>query len=109
MKQQEFFGYGSISNLGKILEKEKIKQVFLVTGRDSFEKCNAKQTLDNLLKNYKVMQFNGFSSNPKLEDITSGFKIFEKGNFDAIIAVGGGSVIDVAKAIKLFYSERYEE
>lgn len=50
----------------------------------------------------KIFVFSGFSSNPKYEEVISGLKIFKDNNCQAIIALGGGSAIDVAKCIKLF-------
>ena len=37
MKQIEYFGFGSIANLKKILERENMENIFLVTGKKSFE------------------------------------------------------------------------
>tara|TARA_Y100000310_G_scaffold343664_2_gene452344 strand:+ start:73 stop:1173 length:1101 start_codon:yes stop_codon:yes gene_type:complete len=103
MLQEEFFGYESINNLTRNLKKENSKNIFLVTGKKSFETCGAKQTLDRLLKDYEVTRFNQFSPNPKLQDIQKGLEEFRKKDSDIIVAVGGGSTIDVAKAIKMFY------
>ena len=46
--------------------------------------------------------FNGFTSNPLYEDVRQGVKLFNAEHCDAIVAVGGGSAIDVAKCIKLY-------
>ena len=46
--------------------------------------------------------FNGFTPNPLYEDICKGVEIFQKQGCDTIVAVGGGSAMDVAKCIKLF-------
>ena len=43
--------------------------------------------------------FSDFETNPKLKDIKKGISIFKKAKPNVVIAVGGGSVIDVAKAI----------
>ena len=47
-------------------------------------------------------RFSGFSPNPLYEDVASGVKQFLEAGCDAILAVGGGSAMDVAKCIKLF-------
>ena len=50
-----------------------------------------------------------FSINPKLNDAIRGCKIARENNVDFIIAVGGGSVLDIAKLIKaLFRACDYE-
>ncbi len=109
MNQQEYFGFGSIKNLEEILTKEKAKKVFLVTGRKSFKLSGAKQILDEILKDYELIKFSDFSSNPKIREIQKGLDLFQKDNFEIIVAIGGGSCIDVAKAIKMFYLEKYSK
>lgn len=46
--------------------------------------------------------FDGFSSNPVYEDVKRGVELFLEKGCDGIVAVGGGSAIDVAKCIKLY-------
>lgn len=100
--QKEYIGLDSISNLKKILNKHKPKNIFLVTGKKSYTICGAKPILDIILKNYKAVHFYDFQTNPKLSDIVKGIGIFKKNNCDFVIAVGGGSVIDMAKSINIF-------
>lgn len=50
----------------------------------------------------KVTRFNDFTSNPILEDIQLGVKVLKESNCDFIVAIGGGSSIDTAKAIKYY-------
>ena len=47
-------------------------------------------------------EFSGFSSNPLYEQVVDGVKVFNENGCDMIVAVGGGSAIDVAKCIKLY-------
>ena len=46
--------------------------------------------------------FNQFTSNPLYEQVCKGVDLFNDNRCDAILAVGGGSTIDVAKCIKLY-------
>ena len=46
--------------------------------------------------------FDQFTPNPLFEDVCRGVDLFNQNRCDAIVAVGGGSTIDVAKCIKLF-------
>ncbi len=48
------------------------------------------------------IRFNEFSPNPLYEQVCQGVEMFNSNKCDAIVAVGGGSTIDVAKCIKLF-------
>lgn len=49
-----------------------------------------------------VVVFDQFTSNPLYEDVCKGVKLFNANHCDTIVAVGGGSTIDVAKCIKLY-------
>lgn len=46
--------------------------------------------------------FSGFTPNPLYKQVREGVRIFREAKCKAIVAVGGGSAIDVAKCIKLF-------
>lgn len=48
------------------------------------------------------LRFSDFASNPQYESVRKGIEVFNSGSCDTIVAVGGGSSIDVAKCIKLF-------
>lgn len=102
MKQKEFIGKGSILKLNDILSEIKPKNIFLVTGRSSYSTSGAKNILDKLLETYNVVQFNDFETNPKFEEVIKGIHMYRRKNFDLVIAVGGGSVMDVAKLINIF-------
>lgn len=107
MKQKEYFGKGSVNNLKNILKEGGAKKIFLVAGKFSYELSGAKGRIEENLKGLAFTKFSGFSPNPSLEEIHEGLKLFKRKKYDLIIAVGGGSSIDVAKAIKLFYLEEY--
>jgi len=110
MLQEEYSGYGSIINLRRILSKEVPENIFLVTGKDSYEKSGAKRILDELLREFSVTRFYNFSSSPQEFEILRGFKLFNQRDYNLIIGIGGGSVIDTAKAIKLFhYQDKYQK
>lgn len=52
--------------------------------------------------------FSRFTSNPKYEEMLSGLTLFKEKNCDALVSIGGGSCIDVAKAIKLSLNSNLE-
>lgn len=52
--------------------------------------------------NIPYVVFDKFTPNPLYEDVVVGVKLFREQGCDAIVAVGGGSSIDVAKCIKLY-------
>lgn len=53
--------------------------------------------------------FDEFEPNPRYESVVNGLKIFRENKCDSIIAVGGGSAIDVAKCIKAFLNMNSDE
>lgn len=50
----------------------------------------------------EMIGFRDFQPNPLYENVQTGVKLFREEACDAIIAVGGGSAMDVAKCIKLY-------
>lgn len=97
----------SITSIKSILQNEKSKRVFLVTGNQSFEKSGAKDVLFPLLKEYDVFHFTDFELNPKFEDILKGVQLLHSFKPDILIAIGGGSVIDTAKLVVTFPADEY--
>jgi|TARA_B110000037_G_scaffold217118_1_gene277463 alcohol dehydrogenase class IV len=102
MNQIVEFGKDAIENLEIFLNEKKPQSIFLVTGKKSYTKCGAKDKLLPILKNYNFIRFYDFEENPKIEDVEKGVDIFNEYQCDLIIAVGGGSVIDIAKLVNFF-------
>ena len=71
---------------------------FLLVHGKSFEGLGISQIFDS----FSHTVFNGFSPNPLYEQVVEGVKAFNGNSCDMIVAVGGGSAIDVAKCIKLY-------
>lgn len=103
--QEEYFGFNSTRNLKDIIPRLFAKNIFLVTGKNSYKSSGAKKVLNELLKNYNTFHFSDFSANPKLNDVEKGIAFMKEKIFDIIIAVGGGSVIDMAKLINVLVSQ----
>lgn len=59
------------------------------------------ETLERRLK-VSVVPFQDFQPNPLYESVVAGVSLFREKNCQGIIAVGGGSAMDVAKCIKLY-------
>ncbi len=58
--------------------------------------------------NIKIVRFSDFQPNPQYESVVRGVRLYKHESCDSIVAVGGGSAIDVAKCIKLFSSANGE-
>lgn len=73
-------------------------KVFVVSD-SSFPFLNIKDDIENM--GYPHVVFSDFTPNPVYEDVCKGIDLFQITKCDCILAVGGGSAIDVAKCIKL--------
>ena len=91
--QEILFG---IENLQKVLENS--TKVFLVCD-SSYPFLNIKKDIEAL--SIPHVKFSDFSPNPHYEDVCKGIDLFQQTKCDTMLAVGGGSAIDVAKCIKL--------
>ena len=89
--------YSGINHLSEALKDS--KKVLLVCD-SSFPFLNIKEDIEGIALPYTI--FNDFTPNPLYEDVCKGIKQFNAKECDTIIAVGGGSSIDVAKCIKLY-------
>lgn len=102
MTQRVFSGYGAIEKLADILSEYAVNRIFLVTGGRSYTSCGANRTLERILAGYAVTRFSGFEVNPKLEDVLKGVDLFSSGKHECVVAIGGGTVIDMAKMVNIF-------
>lgn len=88
-----------IDNLPKILKEVGCKKLFLVID-SSYPFLNIKNAIESLAVEGKV-KFSDFTPNPLYEQVCNGIALLKTSQCDTILAVGGGSAIDVAKCIKL--------
>jgi len=75
------------------------RKILLVAGR-SYSYLDIKEEIDAL--DVPVVRFDQFTPNPLYEDVCKGVNLFNREGCDTILALGGGSSIDVAKCIKLY-------
>lgn len=99
MNSQEFFGEGTLQNLREVLLAEQPARVLLVSGKRSFESSGSAREMLPILSGINLQRFCEFSQNPKIEDIRRGVELVKQFSPDLVVAVGGGSVIDMAKLI----------
>ncbi|MFK7911772.1 MAG: phosphonoacetaldehyde reductase [Akkermansiaceae bacterium] len=97
-----FFGESSLDELGCRLDAGEHHSILLVTGRSSYETSGASRLLAPALNGRQVTRVFDFQTNPQKSDLLRVLDEIKGVDFSAIIAVGGGSVMDVAKLIKCF-------
>lgn len=75
-------------------------------GKKSYELCGAQSRLNSILKKVgvQIFEFHDFEENPKIEDLDRGLLQLRVYHPDLILAIGGGSVLDMAKLLRFFYS-----
>ncbi len=88
-----------IAQLSEILKGVGCKKLFLVVD-SSYPFLNIKDAIEALPVKERVM-FSDFTPNPLYEQVCNGIDLLKSEECDTILAVGGGSAIDVAKCIKL--------
>jgi alcohol dehydrogenase class IV len=99
--QREFFWIGAFKkeNLDKLISEFCAKKIFLVYGKNSFRLSGAEEIFSgHSIENVSYAVFNP-TPNPDIKEIKEGISSFKEFEPDMVIAVGGGSVIDSAKAI----------
>ncbi|MBH44267.1 MAG: alcohol dehydrogenase [Gammaproteobacteria bacterium] len=109
MIQKIFIGPGSIDSIDTILDNLKAKTALLITGKNSYNSHSIDQKLSSTLLNMNITKFNDFSVNPKITDAVKGIKLLELIKPDIIIAIGGGSVIDMAKQINILSAQNLDD
>lgn len=103
MKQQKLLaGNHAAAKLDSLLRIDSIKRIFLVTGRRSYDNSGVREIIEKVFSSSKIDRFSDFQVNPQFDDIMAGLQQFRKHRYDLIIAAGGGTAIDVAKAIRFF-------
>ena len=97
-----WFGNGRIKDLPKACKILKINKPLLVTDKDLVKTKMVQETLEiNKRANLLTSVFSDLKGNPLGSHVKRGVEIFKNGNYDGIIAFGGGSSLDVGKSIAL--------
>lgn len=95
-------GAGAVNTLGK--EVKQFGNKCLLVAQDNNEAMIAiRDKIGNILSEAEIAYdtFSDIRPNPLVSDIMKGVEKIRKGNYEAIVAVGGGSVIDTAKILRV--------
>lgn len=96
MEQRILSGKEQYEELDKWLTDN---NALLVCGRSGHYSNKIKEVLN---KHKNITYFSEYSPNPKFESVFQGIEVYRKSNCNAVMAIGGGSALDVAKCIKAF-------
>lgn len=92
----------SIKELPTALSAISAERLFLVLDKGAYEFCGAKSALETCFANKVISIFDRFELNPKIEDVERGIEQYRNFRPDIVIALGGGTAIDLAKLISAF-------
>lgn len=96
------------SVIEECIKENHISAVMLVCG-NSIKSLSIWEYFEELSKKIDLVIFSDFTPNPNYKSVVKGVDVFNKTKCEMIIAVGGGSAIDVAKCIKLYAKMKNEE
>ena len=93
-------GENRVKDLSEACKNLSISKPLFVTDKDLINLEMVKNIILDLRQNYNNMSiFSNFSGNPIGENVEEGVEVFNKKKCDGVIAFGGGSGLDVGKAI----------
>lgn len=100
LNETSYFGWGSRSELVNEINKRKYKKGLLVTDNTLLEVGVTNKVIDTLNNaGIDYVIFSDIKPNPTVKNVLDGLEVCKQSGADYIVAVGGGSVIDTAKAI----------
>ena len=100
LNETSYHGAGAISAIPEEITKRGFKKVFVATDPDLIKFGVAKKVtdvLDNAGIEYGI--YSDIKANPTIENVQNGVAAFKEMEADCIVAIGGGSAMDTAKAI----------
>jgi len=105
LEHQTLIGERKVALLGGILDAMAVGSLLLVADQRAYRLSGAERAVGPILSRRRHEVFTGFQENPTLENIQAGIARLESGGYEAVLAVGGGSAIDVAKTVAACSSE----
>ena len=93
-----FIGLNARENIREILINENAENILVVHGKQSYQLSGADNLLQPFLADKKVSYFSNFTENPNLTELQDLVIELRSQQPDLLMAVGGGSAMDIAKA-----------
>lgn len=100
LNETSYHGAGAIANVASEAIARGFKKAFVVTDPDLLKFGVSQKVLDVLDKdNLAYEVYSNVKANPTIENVQTGVEAFKNSGADYIVAIGGGSAMDTAKAI----------
>ncbi len=90
---------GSIARAPLLIRQHNVQRIFLVLDETAYEHSGARGILEPAFDQLKISRFTQFALNPKIQDIERGVEQFRSFSPDWVVALGGGTAIDLGKLI----------
>ncbi|MBO5200054.1 MAG: lactaldehyde reductase [Clostridia bacterium] len=100
LNETSYHGYGAISAVADEIKGRGFKKAFVCSDPDLIKFGVTKKVtdiLDNASIPYEI--YSNIKANPTVENVQQGVEAFKAAGTDCIVAIGGGSSMDTAKAI----------
>lgn len=100
VNETSYHGKGSLAHIVDEIKSRKFKKAFLCADPD-LVKLEIVNPLFDIMKNnnFEYDLFTKIKANPTIENVLDGVEAFKASGADYIIAIGGGSAMDTAKAV----------
>ena len=110
LNETSYFGRGARKELKKELRNREYNKI-LVVSDESLEEAGVTRLVTDVLDDAGIIYFKylHIKPNPTVKNVQEGLIFARTNRIDAIVAVGGGSVIDTAKAISIIMTNTEHE
>ncbi len=111
LNETSYFGPGAIANIADEVKNRGLNKVLVVTDKDLMKFKVATKVLDVLdAAGIPYAVYDNVKANPTIENVQTGVAFCKECGADCLVAVGGGSAIDTAKAIGIIMTNpEYED
>lgn len=89
----------SLQKAANLVRQTRARRVFAVVDETAAEASGGEPVLRSALASCDITRFTGFELNPQLHDIERGLELFRNVQPDLVVALGGGTAMDLAKLI----------
>jgi alcohol dehydrogenase class IV len=104
--QTVYFDEGAALKLGPLLDSLQARRILFVVDRAAYSAAMAARQLRDVLSAYETAYFDEFEINPRIQDIERGLQRFADHAPDVVLALGGGTALDLGKMIRGLAGQR---
>ncbi|TQR18230.1 iron-containing alcohol dehydrogenase [Psychrobacillus soli] len=94
------FGNGAISKLTEIIKENEFQNVLVITDK-GISSAGIIDIVVPSIREANITIYDGTLPNPTISNCEEAYKLYKENNVDVVVGIGGGSPLDVAKAVAL--------